>query len=127
VAKASRGRERRTWGAGSPQCAFKFLAAAYLPFLYTLSPLRIFFSILSFEEEFAVMEHHNDPGFEMKHTGASASISEDVKSSTDDLPSALEIAEGTQSTSQDHKDMQRLGKQQEFRVCDVMIRYYTSC
>lgn len=72
------------------------------------------------------MEHHNDTGFEMKHTGASASLTEDVKSSTDDLPSALEITEGTRSTSQDHKDMHRLGKTQEFRVCGVMIRYSTS-
>ncbi|MCJ1244297.1 hypothetical protein MMC30_001495, partial [Trapelia coarctata] len=50
--------------------------------------------------------------FEMKNTGASASISEDVQNSIDDVPGTIEMS---QSTSQDHKDMARLGKKQEFR------------
>lgn len=63
------------------------------------------------------MEHYN--GFEMKNTGASASVSEDVKNSADDLPGTVEM---TQSTSQDHKDMQRLGKKQEFRVRGDIVK-----
>ena len=66
------------------------------------------------------MEHYDD--FEMKNTGASASVSEDVKTSINDAPAPIEMS----STSQDRKDMQRLGKKQEFRVCCDSIRRPTA-
>jgi len=65
----------------------------------------------------------NFKDFEMKNTGASASVSEDVKNSIDDVPETVVM---THSTSQDHKDMERLGKKQEFRVCFDCIRWPTA-
>jgi hypothetical protein len=65
------------------------------------------------------MEHYN--GFEMKNNDravSSASISDEAKNSIDDLPgTGTEIAS---AYTQDQKDMQRVGKKQEFRVWTVL-------